>query len=126
MKLYEAKQQQSTTRQGLLQLEELLREEQDQRLAAEEAFAAAQDHIRRLESSEWAHSLDSSIDMPPSPEHALLAGSTDGSFSKARGSKGIRRVLRLLFSSRTRLPLLVTAYLLMIHMLLLLCITGHL
>ncbi|XP_033019333.1 golgin subfamily B member 1 isoform X2 [Lacerta agilis] len=126
MRLSEARQQQSSARQGLLHLEELLQEERDQRLAAEEAFAAAQDHIRRLESSEWAHSLDTSIEMPPSPEHALLVGPTDTSYSKTRGGVGLRRVLHSLFCSRRRLPLLATLYLLTVHVLLLLCFTGHL
>ncbi|XP_053108390.1 golgin subfamily B member 1 isoform X2 [Hemicordylus capensis] len=125
-KLSEAKQQQSRARQGLLQLEELLQEERDRRLAAEEAFSAAQDHIRRMEANEWAHPSDTSIEMSPSPEHALLVSSMDGSFSKARGGTGLRRVLRLLFGSRRRLPLLATVYLLAVHVLLLLCLTGHL
>ncbi|CAI5786694.1 Uncharacterized protein PODLI_1B015676 [Podarcis lilfordi] len=126
MRLSEARQQQSSARQGLLHLEELLQEERDQRLAAEEAFAAAQDHIRRLESSEWAHSLDTSIEIPTSPEHALLVGPTDTSYSKTRGGVGLRRILHSLFCSRRRLPLLATLYLLTVHVLLLLCFTGHL
>ncbi|XP_061493971.1 golgin subfamily B member 1 [Rhineura floridana] len=126
MKLSEAKQQQSSAKQGLWQLEEQLQEERDRRLAAEEAFSTAQDHIRRLESSEWAHPLETNIDMPPSPEHALLVGPADGSFSKARGATGLRRVLRSLCCSRRRLPLLPTLYLLTVHVLLLLCFTGHL
>uniref|UniRef100_A0ACB8FLX8 Uncharacterized protein n=1 Tax=Sphaerodactylus townsendi TaxID=933632 RepID=A0ACB8FLX8_9SAUR len=126
MRLLAAKEQESSAKEGLLQLEELLQEERERRRAAEEAFSAAQDHIRRLESSEWAHSLETSIDMPPSPEHALLVGSAEGTFSKPRQSSGHRRLLRSLFCSRTRLPLLATVYLLTIHVLLLLCFTGHL
>ncbi|KAL8222656.1 UNVERIFIED_CONTAM: hypothetical protein K2H54_077832, partial [Gekko kuhli] len=125
-RLSEARRQESSAKQGLLQLEELLQEERDQRRIAEEAFSAAQDHIRRLESSEWAHSLETSIDMPPAPEHARLVGSTEGTFSKPRQSTGPRRLLRSLFCSRTRLPLLATVYLLTVHVLLLLCFTGHL
>ncbi|XP_062990671.1 golgin subfamily B member 1 [Elgaria multicarinata webbii] len=126
MRLSDAKQEQSSAKQGLLRLEEMLQEEQDRRLAAEEAFSAAQEHIRRLESNEWAQPLDTSIEMPSSPEHALLGGPPDGSFSKARGGSGLRRALRSLFCARRRLPLLVTAYLLTVHVLLLLCFTGHL
>ncbi|XP_060100479.1 golgin subfamily B member 1-like [Heteronotia binoei] len=126
MRLSEARQQESSAKQGLLQLEELLQEERDQRQAAEEAFSAAQDHIRRLESSQWAHSSDTSIDMPPAPERPLLAGSTEGTFSKPRPSTAPRRLLRSLLCSRTRLPLLATVYLLTVHVLLLLCFTGHL
>uniref|UniRef100_A0A8D2LT23 Golgin B1 n=1 Tax=Varanus komodoensis TaxID=61221 RepID=A0A8D2LT23_VARKO len=45
--LSEAKQQQSCAKEGLLQLEELLQEERDRRLAAEEALCAAQGQLRR-------------------------------------------------------------------------------
>nr|XP_056702629.1 golgin subfamily B member 1 [Euleptes europaea] len=119
MRLSAARQQENSAKQGLLQLEELLQEERNQR-------RAAQEHIRRLESSEWAHSSETSIDMSPAPEHALLVGSMEGTFSKPRQSTGPRRLLRSLFCSRTRLPLLATVYLLTVHVLLLLCFTGHL
>ncbi|KAK9400333.1 golgin subfamily B member 1 [Crotalus adamanteus] len=85
MQLSEAKQQQSSARQGLAKLQKLLQEEQERRLAAEEACAAAQEQIRRWESEEWAQSPDTSIVMPPGPEHPLLPGSAESSFSKVRG-----------------------------------------
>ncbi|XP_054845024.1 golgin subfamily B member 1 isoform X2 [Eublepharis macularius] len=123
-RLTEARRQESSAKQGLLQLEELLQGERGRRRAAEEACSAARDHIRRLESSQWEQSLETSVDMPPTSEHALLVGSAEGSFSKARQSTAPRRLLRSLFCSRTRLPLLATAYLLTVHVLLLLCFTG--
>ncbi|XP_074920032.1 golgin subfamily B member 1 isoform X5 [Chelonoidis abingdonii] len=126
LRLSEAKQLHSSTKQDLRHLEEQLQEERDQRLAAEEAFSAAQDHIRRLESSEWASALGSSIDVSPSHEHSLLIDSRDSSFSKTRSNFGLWRQLRSLFCSRTHLPLLVTVYLFMLHILLFLCFTGHL
>ncbi|XP_030398984.1 golgin subfamily B member 1 isoform X2 [Gopherus evgoodei] len=126
LRLSEAKQLHSSTKQDLRRLEEQLQEERDQRLAAEEAFSAAQDHIRRLESSEWASALGSSIDVSPSHEHSLLIDSRDSSFSKTRTNSGLWRQLHSLFCSRTRLPLLVTVYLFMLHILLFLCFTGHL
>uniref|UniRef100_A0A8D0L5A6 Golgin B1 n=1 Tax=Sphenodon punctatus TaxID=8508 RepID=A0A8D0L5A6_SPHPU len=126
-RLSEAKHLQSSTRQDLRHLEEQLEEERQHRLAAEETCAAAQEEIQRLESlSEWAPAPSTSIDMTPSPEHALLIGPTDSTFSKARGSSGTRRLLRSLFCSRRRLPLLVTVYLLALHVLLVLCFTGQL
>ncbi|XP_050808512.1 golgin subfamily B member 1 isoform X3 [Gopherus flavomarginatus] len=126
LRLSEAKQLHSSTKQDLRHLEEQLQEERDQRLAAEEAFSAAQDHIRRLESSEWASALGSSINVSPSHEHSLLIDSRDSSFSKTRSNSGLWRQLHSLFCSRTRLPLLVTVYLFMLHILLFLCFTGHL
>ncbi|XP_039376334.1 golgin subfamily B member 1 isoform X3 [Mauremys reevesii] len=126
LRLSAAKQLHSSTKQDLRHLEEQLQEERDQRLAAEEAFSAAQDHIRRLESSEWASALGSSIDVSPSHEHSLLIDPRDSSFSKTRSNSGLWRQLRSLFCSRTRLPLLVTVYLFMLHILLFLCFTGHL
>ncbi|XP_044285382.1 golgin subfamily B member 1 isoform X2 [Varanus komodoensis] len=126
MRLSEAKQQQSCAKEGLLQLEELLQEERDRRLAAEEALCAAQGQLRRLELSDWAHPLDTAIEMRSSSEQALLVGPSDGAFSKARGGSGLRRALRSLFCSRRRLPLLASVYVLAVHLLLLLCVTGRL
>nr|XP_048674852.1 golgin subfamily B member 1 isoform X3 [Caretta caretta] len=82
LRLSEAKHLHSSTKQDLRRLEEQLHEERDQRLAAEEAFSAAQDQIRRLESSEWASALGSSIDVSPLHEHSLLIDPMDSSFSK--------------------------------------------
>ncbi|XP_019365260.1 PREDICTED: golgin subfamily B member 1 [Gavialis gangeticus] len=126
LRLSEAEHLRSSTKQDLRQAEEQLQEERDRRLAVEDALCAAQDQIRRLESGEWASTLSHGIDMSPAHEHALLLDPAEGSFSKTRGSSGQRRLLRSLFCSRTRLPLLVATYLLTLHVLLLLCFTGHL
>ncbi|NWI94150.1 GOGB1 protein, partial [Pitta sordida] len=126
LRLSETEHLHSSTKQDLRYLEEQLEEERDRRLAAEEALSAAQDQIRRLQSSEWAPSLSASIDMAPGHEQSLLIDSTDSSSSRTRNVLGLRRLLRSLLRSRTRLPLLVTTYLLALHVLLLLCFTGHL
>ncbi|XP_015745642.1 golgin subfamily B member 1 isoform X2 [Python bivittatus] len=126
MQLSEAKQQQSSARQGLMQLQQQLEEERDRRLAAEEACSAAQEQIRRLESEEWAHSLQTSIAMPPGQEHDPLLEPAEGSFSKARGGKGLQRVLRSVFCPRRLLSLLATVYLFVIHVLLFLHVVGRL
>ncbi|XP_039174631.1 golgin subfamily B member 1 isoform X2 [Crotalus tigris] len=126
MQLSEAKQQQSSARQGLTKLQKLLQEEQERRLAAEEACAAAQEQIRRWESEEWAQSPDTSIVMPPGPEHPLLPGSAESSFSKARGGRGLQRALRSVFCPRRLFSLLATVYLFGIHLLLLLHVVGRL
>ncbi|XP_074937944.1 golgin subfamily B member 1 isoform X1 [Phalacrocorax aristotelis] len=126
LRLSETEHLHSSTKQDLRYLEEQLEEERDRRLAVEEALSAAQDHIRRLQSSEWTSSLSASIDMTPGHEHSLLIDSMDNNFSKTRNILGLRRLLRSLFHSRTHLPLLVGMYLLALHILLFLCFTGHL
>ncbi|XP_008948182.1 PREDICTED: golgin subfamily B member 1, partial [Merops nubicus] len=127
MRLSETEHLHSSTKQDLRYLEEQLEEERDRRLAVEEALSAAQDQIRRLQSSEWTSSLSASIDMTPGHEHSLLTDSMDNHFSsRTRNILGLRRLLRSLFHSRTHLPLLVSMYLLALHVLLFLCFTGHL
>ncbi|KFU91639.1 Golgin subfamily B member 1 [Chaetura pelagica] len=126
LRLSESEHLHSSTKQDLRCLEEQLEEERDRRLAVEEALSAAQDQIRRLQSSEWASSSSASIDMTPGHEHSLLIDSMDNNFSRTRNIPGLRRLLRSLFHSRTHLPLLVAMYLLALHVLLFLCFTGHL
>ncbi|XP_030327983.1 golgin subfamily B member 1 isoform X7 [Strigops habroptila] len=125
LRLSETEHLHSSTKQDMRYLEEQLEEERDRRLAVEEVLSAAQDQIRRLQSSEWTSSLSASIDVTPSQEHSLLIDSMDN-FSKTRNILGLRRLLRSLFRSRTHLPLLVAMYLLALHVLLFLCFTGHL
>ncbi|NWX57013.1 GOGB1 protein, partial [Promerops cafer] len=126
LRLSETEHLHSSTKQDMKYLEEQLEEERDRRLAAEEALFAAQDQIRRLQSSEWASSLSASIDMTPGHEQSLLIDSMDNNSSRTRSILGLRRLLRSLFRSRTHLPLLVATYLLAVHVLLFLCFTGHL
>ncbi|XP_062481204.1 golgin subfamily B member 1 isoform X2 [Pezoporus occidentalis] len=126
LRLSETEHLHSSTKQDMRYLEEQLEEERDRRLAVEEALSAAQDQIRRLQSSEWTSSLSSSADMTPSQEHSLLIDSMDNNYSKTRNILGLRRLLRSLFRSRTHLPLLAAMYLLALHVLLFLCFTGYL
>ncbi|XP_068792654.1 golgin subfamily B member 1 isoform X2 [Struthio camelus] len=126
LRLSESEHLHSSTKQDLRYLEEQLEEERDRRLAVEEALSAAQDQIRRLESSEWTSSLSASIDMTPVHERSLLIDSMDNTSSKTRHVPGLWRLLRSLFCSRTHLPLLAAMYLLALHVLLFLCFTGHL
>lgn len=51
---------------------------------------------------------------------------TFGFFFQTRSGAGWKRVLRSLCHSRTRVPLLAAIYFLMVHVLLVLCFTGHL
>ncbi|XP_071409033.1 golgin subfamily B member 1 [Pithys albifrons albifrons] len=126
LRLSETEHLHSSTKQDLRCLEEQLEEERDRRLAAEEALSVAQDQVRRLQSSEWVSSLSTSIDMTPGHEESLLIDSMDHNSSRTRSTLGLRRLLRSLFCSRTRLPLLVVIYLFALHVLLFLCFTGHL
>ncbi|XP_062435097.1 golgin subfamily B member 1 isoform X2 [Rhea pennata] len=126
LRLSETEHLHSSTKQDLRYLEEQLEEEQNRRLAVEEALSAAQDQIRRLESSEWTSSLSASINMTPDHERSLLIDSMDNTSNKTRHIPGLRRLIRSFFCSRTHLPLLVAMYLLALHVLLFLCFTGHL
>ncbi|NXR45504.1 GOGB1 protein, partial [Hippolais icterina] len=126
LRLSETEHLHSSTKQDMKYLEEQLEEERDRRLAAEEALFAAQDQIRRLQSSEWASSLSTSIDMTPGHEQSLLIDSMDNNSSRTRSTPGLRRLFRSLFRSRTHVPLLVATYLLALHVVLFLCFTGHL
>ncbi|XP_066407219.1 golgin subfamily B member 1 [Molothrus aeneus] len=126
LRLSETERLHSSIKQDMKYLEEQLEEERDRRLAAEEALFAAQDQIRRLQSSEWSSSLSASIDMTPGHEQSLLIDSMDNNSSRSRSTPGLRRLLRSLFRSRAHLPLLVATYLLALHVLLFLCFTGHL
>ncbi|NXA57058.1 GOGB1 protein, partial [Nothocercus julius] len=116
----------SNTKQDLRYLEEQLEEEHERRLAAEEALSAAQDQIRRLESSDWTSSLSASIDRTAGQERSVLIDSMDNTSNRARRIPGLWRLLRSLFRSRTHLPLLVAMYLFALHVLLFLCFKGRL
>ncbi|NWS25666.1 GOGB1 protein, partial [Polioptila caerulea] len=126
LRLSETEHLHSSTKQDMKYLEEQLEEERERRVAAEEALLAAQDQIRRLQASEWAPSLSASIDMAAGHEQPLLSDSMENHSSRARGAPGLRRLLRSLLRSRGRSPLLLATYLLALHLLLLLCLTGHL
>ncbi|XP_011720455.2 golgin subfamily B member 1 isoform X7 [Macaca nemestrina] len=122
----EAQQQLCNTRQEVNELRKLLEEERDQRVAAENALSLAEEQIRRLEHSEWDSSRTPIIGSCGTQEQALLIDLTSNSCRRTRSGIGWKRVLRSLCHSRTRVPLLAAVYFLMIHVLLILCFTGHL
>uniref|UniRef100_A0A2K6PIR1 Golgin B1 n=1 Tax=Rhinopithecus roxellana TaxID=61622 RepID=A0A2K6PIR1_RHIRO len=122
----EAQQQLCNTRQEVNELRKLLEEERDQRVAAENALSLAEEQIRRLEHSEWDSSRTPIIGSCGTQEQALLIDLTSNSCRRTRSGVGWKRVLRSLCHSRTRVPLLAAIYFLMIHVLLILCFTGHL
>ncbi|XP_027701089.1 golgin subfamily B member 1 isoform X2 [Vombatus ursinus] len=122
----EAQQEQCNTRQEVSHLKKLLEEERDHRLALEEALSAAQEEIRRLELSEWTPAQNSGISDCGLHEQAVLIEPVNSNFRRTRSNVGWRRILRSLCYSRTRVPLLAAIYILVLHVLVLLCFTGHL
>ncbi|XP_062933427.1 golgin subfamily B member 1 isoform X3 [Cynocephalus volans] len=122
----EAQQQLCNTKQEMNELKKLLEEERDQRVAAENALSVAEEQIRRLEHSEWDSARTPIIGSCGTQEQALLIDLTSSSCRRTRSGAGWKRVLRSLCHSRTRVPLLAAIYFLMVHVLLILCFTGHL
>ncbi|XP_029326466.1 golgin subfamily B member 1 isoform X3 [Mus caroli] len=122
----EVQQQLCNTKQDLSELKKLLEEERDQRLTAENALSLAKEQIRRLEHSEWESARTPIMGACGSQEQALLIDLPGHSCRRTRSGAGWKRVVRSLCHSRTRVPLLAAIYFLMIHVLLVLCFTGHL
>ncbi|XP_053420850.1 golgin subfamily B member 1 isoform X3 [Nycticebus coucang] len=122
----EAQQQLSNTKQEVSELRKLLEEERDQRVAAENALSVAEEQIRRLEHGEWDSARTPILGSCGTQEQSLLIDITSNSCRRTRTGAGWKRVLRSLCHSRTRVPLLAAIYLLMVHVLLILCFTGHL
>ncbi|XP_036074418.1 golgin subfamily B member 1 isoform X1 [Rousettus aegyptiacus] len=122
----EVQQQLCNSKQEVNELRKLLEEERDQRVAAENALSMAEEQIRRLEHSEWDSARTPIIGSCGTQEHAVLIDLTGNSCRRSRSGAGWKRVLRSLCHSRTRVPLLAAIYFLMVHVLLILCFTGHL
>ncbi|XP_076974303.1 golgin subfamily B member 1 isoform X2 [Tamandua tetradactyla] len=121
----EAQQQLCNTKQEVSELTKLLEEERDQRVAAETALSMAEEQIRRLEHSEWDSARTPIIGSCGTQEQVLI-DLTSYSCQRTRSGAGWKRILRSLCHSRTRVPLLAAIYFLMVHVLLILCFTGHL
>ncbi|VTJ88911.1 Hypothetical predicted protein [Marmota monax] len=122
----EAQEQLCNTKQEVSELRKLLEEERDQRIAAENALSLAEEQIRRLEHNEWDSPRTPIIGSCGTQEQSFLIDITSNSCRRTRSGAGWKRVLRSLCHSRTRVPLLAAIYFLMIHVLLVLCFTGHL
>ncbi|XP_075455346.1 golgin subfamily B member 1 isoform X3 [Ascaphus truei] len=116
----EVKQEKIVAEQERRELERQLTEEREVRLREEERAQETEARVQRLQSHDWSVSQDPDM----SHELSLLIEPPDTS-GKARSSN-LRRILRHVFFSRTRTPLLATLYMLTIHVLLVLCFTGHL
>ncbi|XP_068076877.1 golgin subfamily B member 1 isoform X2 [Danio rerio] len=103
-----------------IELQRRLDEESELRLRIEEQLIAAEDRLKRHTQGEW---------QTPSmmSETAVLIEPQEGAVTRTRsGGPGLLRMLRVAFCSRQRTPLLVSLYLLTVHVLLLLCFGGYL
>ncbi|XP_057179748.1 golgin subfamily B member 1-like [Triplophysa rosa] len=104
-----------------IELQKRLDEETEQRLRVEEQLIAAQDHIKSFTQGEWQTATERMS------ETAVLIEPPEGAITRTRsGGPGLLRMLRVAFCSRQRTPLLLSFYLLTVHVLLLLCIGGYL
>ncbi|OCT89338.1 golgin subfamily B member 1 [Xenopus laevis] len=114
----EMKQKNTEAEQVIAELERELLEE---RQRAEDRFQEMEEHVQRLQVNNWSSPDDPNM----SQELSLLIEPQETVKTKARSSS-IRRLLRHGLFSRTRTPLLIALYQVIIHVLLLLCVTGHL
>ncbi|KAM7367305.1 hypothetical protein PAMP_015218 [Pampus punctatissimus] len=103
------------------ELQRRLDEEMQRRMAAEEQLMATQDlqrhsQAQRHSAQEGDHS-----------ETAVFIEPPEGAVTRSRrGGPGLMRMLRVAFCSRQRTPLLLSLYLLTVHVLLLMCLGGYL
>ncbi|XP_061570808.1 golgin subfamily B member 1-like [Cololabis saira] len=105
----------------LKDLQQRLEEETQQRIAVEEQLVATQDRLQRHSQATW-HPQEGD-----QSETAVFIEPSDASLTRTRrGGPGVMRMLRVAFCSRQRTPLLLSLYLLTVHVLLLLCLGGFL
>uniref|UniRef100_A0A8C1LXR4 Golgin B1 n=1 Tax=Cyprinus carpio TaxID=7962 RepID=A0A8C1LXR4_CYPCA len=104
-----------------IELQRRLDEELEQRLRVEEQLIAAQDRLKRYTKGEWQTASEAVMS-----ETAVLIEPPEGTVTRTRSGPGLLRMLRAAFCSRQRTPLLVSLYLLTVHVLLLLCMGGYL
>ncbi|XP_059361381.1 golgin subfamily B member 1 [Carassius carassius] len=105
-----------------IELQRRLDEELEQRLRVEEQLIAAQDRLKRYTHGEWQTPSEAMMS-----ETAVLIEPPEGTVTRTRGGgPGLLRMLRVAFCSRQRTPLLMSLYLLTVHVLLLLCMGGYL
>ncbi|XP_051804946.1 golgin subfamily B member 1 isoform X2 [Acanthochromis polyacanthus] len=104
------------------ELQRRLDEETRQRLAVEEQLMATQDRLARHSQASWHSAQDGDHS-----ETAVFIEPPEGAVTRTRrGGPGLMRMLRVAFCSRQRTPLLLSLYLLTVHVLLLLCLGGYL
>uniref|UniRef100_A0AAY5KLG2 Golgin B1 n=1 Tax=Esox lucius TaxID=8010 RepID=A0AAY5KLG2_ESOLU len=107
------------------ELQHRLDEEQQYRMLVEQQLMASQERFKRINQGDWQSAHKGHF---TSSESAVLIEPPGGSVTRIRSSSGpgLARMLRVAFCSRQRTPLLVSLYLLTVHVLLLLCLGGYL
>ncbi|XP_055009901.1 golgin subfamily B member 1 isoform X2 [Boleophthalmus pectinirostris] len=104
------------------ELHQRLDQETRQRIAAEEQLQATQDRLSRHSQAQWNLALEDELS-----ETAVFIEPPEGAVTRTRRvGPGLLRMLRVAFCSRQRTPLLLSLYLLTVHVLLLLCLGGYL
>ncbi|XP_072327322.1 golgin subfamily B member 1-like [Scyliorhinus torazame] len=125
-RLIAAKQMQDRTEQELTQLEGSLAEERERRLAAEEALLSAEHRLKSVELSEWVSAQERNLNASAMEEHSMLIDLPESATpSKTRRGSRVRSICSLLHS-RSRAKLLCAVYVIVLHILFLLCFTGNL
>ncbi|CAL8242095.1 unnamed protein product [Merluccius merluccius] len=103
------------------ELRRRLDEESEQRAAVEEQLLLARDQLQRHTQGEWLSARDAHSGT------AVLIEPPGGAIRQTRqGGPSLKRMLRTVLCSRQRTPLLLSLYLLGVHVLLLLCLGGYL
>ncbi|CAB1437140.1 unnamed protein product, partial [Pleuronectes platessa] len=108
------------------ELQRRLDEETQQRMAAEEQLMAAQDGLKRHSPAQWHSDLEGDHS-----ETSVFIEPPEGAVKRSRrGGPGWKRMLRVAFCARQRTPLLISLYLLTVHVLLLIqkmwkSVVGH-
>ncbi|XP_069021072.1 golgin subfamily B member 1 isoform X1 [Embiotoca jacksoni] len=104
------------------ELQRRLDEETQQRVSVEEQLMATQDRLERQSQAKWHSAQEGELS-----ETAVFIEPPEGAVVRTRrGGPGLVRMLRVAFCSRQRTPLLFSLYLLTVHVLLLLCLSGYL
>ncbi|XP_072233220.1 uncharacterized protein golgb1 isoform X2 [Leuresthes tenuis] len=104
------------------EMQRRLDEETQQRIAAEEQLMATQDRLKRYNQAPWHSEQEGDHS-----ETALFIEPPEGAVIRTRrGGPGLARMFRVAFCSRQRTPLLLSLYLLTVHVVLLLCLGGYL
>ncbi|XP_008398570.1 golgin subfamily B member 1 [Poecilia reticulata] len=112
----------SSKAEELLELQQRLEEETQQRLEVEEQLMATQDLLKRHSQASWHSANEGDLS-----ETAVFIEPPEGAVTRTRrGGPSLLRMLRVAFCSRQRTPLLLGLYLLTVHVLLLLCLGGYL
>ncbi|XP_042319928.1 golgin subfamily B member 1-like isoform X3 [Sceloporus undulatus] len=134
-RLAEMEMQHDSAQQTVSQLTETLSEERNRRLAAEEALGLSEEQIKRLEMStyrsaprEYTVQMDSDEEREAliinTNEHIIVRKVKGGALSLKRWIRGRSLYCSKLLTSRAKSRYLFLTYLVILHLLVFLCLTG--